>query len=142
MKLIKHVLEEKGSAVWSISPRASVYEAIQYMADKEVGALVVMEEQLLAGLVSERDYARKVILAGRSSRSTLVRDIMTERVVCGRPGQTVFESMAVMTERRIRHLPILEAGSLVGIVSMGDLVKAIIAEQEFTIAQLEHYINA
>jgi len=141
MKKIRHLLEEKGNEVWSVSPEAAVYEAIRIMAEKNVGALVVMEADEVVGLISERDYARKLVLEGRSSRETPVRDVMTARVVSARPDQSVEECMALMTDKRIRHLPVVRDGQLLGVVSIGDLVKAIIAEQQFVIEQLEHYIS-
>jgi CBS domain-containing protein len=140
MTSVAHLLQAKGHAVWSIPPDASVYEAIKLMADKEVGALLVMEGQRLVGIVSERDYARKVILQGKSSRDTPVREIMTGKVFYVRPDQTVEDCMALMTARRIRHLPVLERDRVIGVVSIGDLVKAVISEQEVRIQQLEQYI--
>ncbi len=141
MKTVKDLLNDKGYAVWSIGPGESIYDAIELMANKEVGALMVVEDTKLVGIVSERDYARKVILKGLSSKDTEIRDIMTARVVYAQPEQTIEECMALMTEKRIRHLPILDGGKLVGVISIGDLVKSVIAEQRFTIAQLEHYIT-
>jgi CBS domain-containing protein len=141
MQTIRQILEDKGYEVFSIGPGASVYSAIELMAENGIGALMVMEGNKAVGLISERDYARKVILKGRSSKDTEVREIMTTHVVCARPEQTVEECMALMTEKRVRHLPIMDDGRVVGIVSIGDLVKAIIAEQRFIIEQLEHYIS-
>ena len=140
MTSVAHLLHAKGHAVWSVPPAASVYEAIKLMADKGVGALLVMEGQRLVGIVSERDYARKVILQGKSSRDTPVREIMTDKVFYVRPEQTVEDCMALMTAHRIRHLPVLDDGQVRGVVSIGDLVKAIISEQEVRIQQLEQYI--
>ena len=140
MTSVAHLLHAKGHAVWSIPPDALVYEAIKLMADKGVGALLVMEGQRLVGIVSERDYARKVILQGKSSRDTPVREIMTAKVFYVRPDQTVEECMAVMTAHRIRHLPVLDDDHLLGVVSIGDLVKALLSEQEVRIQQLEQYI--
>jgi CBS domain-containing protein len=140
MTSVAHLLHAKGHAVWSIPPDASVYEAIKLMADKGVGALLVMEGQKLVGIVSERDYARKVILQGKSSRDTPVRDIMTDKVFYVRPEQTVEECMALMTAQRIRHLPVLDDDRVIGVVSIGDLVRAVISEQEVRIQQLEQYI--
>ncbi len=137
----KKVLQGKGYDVWSIGPEASVYDAIEMMADKEVGALVVMEGDSLVGLLSERDYARKVILQGRSSRDTKIKDIMTSRVAYVRPEQSVEECMALMTDKRIRHLPVMDGDKLLGVISIGDLVKAIIEEQQHVIEQLEQYIS-
>jgi CBS domain-containing protein len=140
MQTIRQILEDKGYEVYSVRPGASVYSAIELMAENGVGALMVMEDDKTVGLISERDYARKVILKGRSSKDTEVREIMTTHVVCARPEQTVEQCMALMTEKRVRHLPIMDGERLVGIVSIGDLVRAIIAEQRFIIEQLEHYI--
>src|SRR6266436_5464901 len=141
MSTIKQILDTKGYAVWSIHPQESVFAAIEQMAEKEVGALVVLEGEALVGIISERDYARKVILKGRSSHETAVRDIMTPHVICVRLDQSIEQCMTIVTERRIRHLPVLDSGQLVGIISIGDLVKTIIAEQQFIIEQLEHYIS-
>ena len=140
MTSVAHLLDTKGHAVWSIPPDASVYEAIKLMADKGVGALLVMEGQRLVGIVSERDYARKVILQGKSSRDIPVREIMTAKVFYVRPEQTVEDCMALMTAHRIRHLPVLDDKLVRGVVSIGDLVKAVISEQEVRIQQLEQYI--
>jgi CBS domain-containing protein len=141
MKRVKDVLEVKGNDVWSIEPGASVYNAMKLMADKEVGALMVIEGTELVGIISERDYARKVILEGRSSRTTQVREIMTSRLVYAEPEQNIEECMVVMTERRVRHLPVIDGGRLIGVISIGDLVKSIITEQRFIIEQLERYIS-
>ena len=141
MPTVKQILDTKGYAVWSIHPQESVFAAIQQMAEKGVGALVVLEGDALVGIISERDYARKVILKGRSSHETVVREIMTSHVICVRLDQSIEECMAIVTERRIRHLPVLDSERLVGIISIGDLVKTIIAEQQFIIKQLEHYIS-
>jgi CBS domain-containing protein len=140
MHTIRQILEQKGYEVLTIDPGASVYSAIEIMADNGIGALMVMENNRPVGLISERDYARKVILKGRSSRDTEVREVMATHVYCIHPEQTVEECMALMTEKRVRHLPVTEDGRLLGIVSIGDLVKSIIAEQQFIIEQLEHYI--
>lgn len=141
MQSIEQLLETKGKDIWSIGPDAFVYDAIEMMDKKGVGALLVMDDGDLVGVISERDYARKVILKGRSSRETPIREIMTKDVVCGRLDQKIEACMRVMTEKRIRHLPIIREGRLVGVVSLGDLVKAVIAEQETVIEQLEHYIT-
>jgi CBS domain-containing protein len=141
MQTAKHLLQHKGFQIWSVSPNASVYEALEVMADKNIGAVLVMEHGELLGILSERDYARKVILRGRLSRDTQVREIMTTHVVCARAEQTVEECMALMTNRRIRHLPVLEDGRLIGVISIGDVVREIIAEREFVIEQLENYIS-
>lgn len=141
MKTVDQVLGEKGREVFSIGPDASVYEALKLMADREIGALLVMERKNPVGLVSERDYARKVILKGHSSKELKVRDIMNTRLVCARPEQSVEECMAIVTEERERHLPVLDNGKVAGMISIGDLVKAIIADQRFVIEQLEGYIS-
>lgn len=138
---VAHLLDSKGKDIWSISPSGSVFDAIEAMAEKGVGALLVMENEQLVGIISERDYARKVILKGKSSKQTLVSDIMTKNVLIARPEQSVEECMAVMTEKRIRHLPVLDKHKVIGMISLGDLVKTIIAEQQFTIQQLEQYIS-
>lgn len=140
MKFVKHILDSKGNDIWFVAPNDSVLDAIKMMAEKGIGALLVMEDDKLHGIVSERDYARKVILKGRSSEKTPVKDIMTAEVVDTDPMQTVEDCMKLMTEKRIRHLPVLENGKVVGVLSIGDLVKAIIAEQQFTIEQLSNYI--
>ena len=141
MKTIKQLLAEKGDRVFSITPEESVFEAIQRMAEHNVGALLVLNpEGRFAGIVSERDYIRRVSLEGKQSKETRVREIMTAKVLCARPDQSIQQSMAVMTDKRIRHLPVLDGDRLLGVVSIGDLVKAIIEDQQFTIQQLEHYI--
>ncbi len=140
MKSVKDILEVKGRNVWSIGPEVSVYDAMKLMVDKGVGALMVMEGAKVVGVISERDYARKVILEGRSSRTTQVREIMTTHVLYARPDQNIEECMAVMTEKRVRHLPVMEEEQLVGVISIGDLVKSIITEQKFIMEQLERYI--
>jgi CBS domain-containing protein len=141
MKTLKQLLEAKGRDVYSIAVDARVFDALKLMADKSVGALIVMEGGRIAGILSERDYARKVILHGKSSHDLQVRDIMTAKVVTVHPGQTVEECMALMTEKRIRHLPVTEGERLIGVLSIGDLVKEVIAEQRQTIQQLESYIH-
>ncbi len=142
MKMVKDILKVKGRNVWSVGPGASVYDAMKIMADREVGALMVIEGTKLIGIISERDYARKVILQGRSSKNTQVKEIMTTHVMYARHEQKVEECMALMTEKRFRHLPVIDEGQLVGVISIGDLVKSIITEQRFTIEQLERYISA
>jgi CBS domain-containing protein len=139
---VRQLLDRKGRQVYSIAPGAAVLEAIRLMAERHVGALLVMEGEALSGIVSERDYARKVILMGRSSADTPVRDIMTAGVVTVQPETPVEKCMQIMTERRVRHLPVLEGGRVVGMVSIGDLVKAVIAEQQQHIEQLESYIHS
>lgn len=141
MKTVNEMLAEKGYDVWSIDKGACVFDAIKLMAEKEIGALIVMDGERVAGILSERDYTRKVILMGRTSQQTLIEEIMTREVVSVSPGETVKECMTLMTDRRIRHLPVMDEGRLVGMLSIGDLVKAIIADQQFTIEQLEGYIN-
>ncbi len=140
MKTIRQILAEKGGSVETTTPDATVLEALTKMAERNIGALVVLEGDRLAGLMSERDYARKVVLKGRSSRETPVREIMTDEVVCVGVEQTVDGCMALMTERRFRHLPVVENDRVVGVISIGDVVKALIEEQQFTIDQLTHYI--
>jgi CBS domain-containing protein len=138
---IGSVMQHKSGVVWSTGPNATVFEAIEMMAEKEVGALVVMENGELVGIVSERDYARKVVLQGRLSKETPVADIMSSPVVCVSPRHTVGECMRVITDNRIRHLPVMQNGELVGVVSIGDLVNWVIREQETTIKHLEAYIS-
>jgi CBS domain-containing protein len=141
MKTVQQILDAKGSSVITITPDASVLEALELMARQGVGAVVVVEGETIRGLLSERDYARKVILKGKRSPDTPVREIMTPEVICVNPKQKADACLALMTEKRIRHLPVLEGKRLVGIVSIGDVVKAIIDEQQFTIEQLHHYIT-
>lgn len=141
MSTIEKIISNKGSNVWTISPDDSVYEAIKQMDEHSVGALPVVMDHKLVGIISERDYARKVILKNRSSKDTLVKEIMTTRVFHTFAGQTLEECMAVMSEHHIRHMPVMDNGSLVGIISIGDVVKDIISEQQFKIEQLEHTIS-
>ena len=142
MKTAANLLRSKAhQSVYTITPEASVFDAVQLMADKDIGALLVMDADAIAGIVTERDYARKIVLMSRSSKQTSVREIMTSAVMYVRPDQTSEECMVLMTENRLRHLPVMDAGRLLGIISIGDLVKDIIAEQRFTIEQLEHYIS-
>lgn len=141
MQTLNQLLEIKGRNIWSVEPESSVFTAIKAMAEHGVGALLVIESGRPVGIISERDYARKVILQGRSSQQTPVREIMTTRVIYAKPDVRIGEAMALMTERRIRHLPVIDGGSLQGIVSIGDLVKTIIAEQQHRIEQLENYIS-
>jgi CBS domain-containing protein len=142
MKTVTQLLQAKGREVHSIGPDARVFEALKLMAEKNVGALVVMEGAKLVGIISERDYARKVILLSKSSHDIAVREIMTGKVITVRPAQTVEECMTLMTGKRIRHLPVTEGDQLIGVLSIGDLVKEVIAEQEATIRQLETYIHS
>ncbi|HJP07823.1 MAG: histidine kinase [Acidiferrobacteraceae bacterium] len=143
MRTLDQILQLKGHDVLTASPDVTVYESLTLLAEYEVGALVVLDEGRPVGLLSERDYARKVIIKGLSSRDTLVRDIMACPVLCVDTTLTVDKALGIMTERRIRHLPVLDnAGQLTGIVSIGDLVKDIIAEQQYTIDQLQHYIHS
>lgn len=141
MKTVRQLLETKGAEVISVSPDSNVLDALKLMASREIGAVLVVEGARLVGIMSERDYARKVILRGKSSQDTKVREIMTERVMYARPDQTLPELMALMTNKRVRHLPVLEEDRLVGVLSIGDLVKETISEQEFIIRQLENYIH-
>ena len=138
---ISSLLHHKGSAVWHITPEATVFDAIQLMANKNVGALPVISEGKLSGIFTERDYTRKVILRGKSSKETAVREIVSKSVVSVERGHSVEECMRLMTEHRIRHLPVLEDGVVIGIVSIGDLVNWIISMQDATIAQMENYIG-
>ena len=141
MKKVKHILEKKGHDIWSIRPDDFVFDAIKEMADKNVGALLVTKDDKLVGIISERDYARKVILTDKSSHKTHIREIMTTSVICGSLEQTIPECMAVMTEKRMRHLPILHQKQLVGMITLGDVVKSIIEDQKIEIEELYHYIH-
>ena len=140
-KTIRQILKSK-PVIHSIGPQATVFDALKLMAEKNIGALVVLQGKELAGIFSERDYARKVALLGKSSRDTPVSEIMTPKVITIDSGRTAGECMALMTEQRIRHLPVIEGGSLVGIISIGDVVRAVVEEQQFTIKQLESYIGS
>ena len=141
MTIVRHILEDKGRQVWSVRPGDTVYDAIKVMADRDVGSLVVLDGGRIVGIVTERHYARNVFLKGRASPQTLVDDVMEHDVVCVGPDQSIEECMALMTTKRLRHLPVTENGALLGIVSIGDLVKSIISDREFVIEQLEHYIR-
>jgi len=141
MKSVAQVLRHKGDQVWWIGPDAMVYQALTLMAEKDIGALLVRDGEQIVGVISERDYARKVVLRGKSSLRTPVREIMTHAVLCVRPEQTVEECMALMTQHRVRHLPVMAGGRLAGLVSIGDVVKASIDEKDFMIQQLESYIT-
>ena len=142
MKTVRDILKAKGNDVWCVEPDATVFAALQHMAEKEVGALVVTQGAQIVGLISERDYARKVFLHGRASPTTLVKEIMTSPVVYIHYEQSIEECMALVTEKRIRHLPVMAEGKLVGVVSIGDLVKSIISDQQFIIEQLVRYISS
>ncbi len=141
MRTVQQLLDEKGHDIQSVHPDESVFDAIQKLANANIGSLIVVEDDRPVGIFTERDYARSVILKGKSSPTTPVRDIMTTRVVYAQPDQTVEECMAVMTDKHIRHLPVLYGEKLIGMISIVDLVKSIIAEQKFTIEQLEHFIR-
>ena len=141
MSTVRQCLARKGDDIWYAGPETTVFEALQLMAEKDIGALLVLESGQLAGIFSERDYARKVILHGKSSRKTIVREIMTPQVIFVRPEQTIEACMAIMTEQRIRHLPVIEDDRVIGVISIGDVVKEIISEQEFVIEQLTNYIT-
>jgi CBS domain-containing protein len=140
MKTVRDILRVKGYDVWSIGPDATVFDALQLMAEKSIGAVVVLDSGKLVGILSERDYARKVILKGKASREIPVREIMTKDVVCVRPDMLIEACMKLMTDKRIRHLPVLEGDRLIGVISIGDVVKAVISEQELLIEQLGSYI--
>lgn len=138
---VKQILQTKGRDVWSVSPDDSVFAALELMADKDIGAVLVIDDDEVVGIFSERDYARKVILRGKSSKGTPVSEIMTEKVIFVRPDQTVDKCMAVMTDKHIRHLPVQDDdGRLVGVISIGDVVKAIISQQQVIIDHLQDYI--
>jgi CBS domain-containing protein len=141
MATVRDILKIKGNEVWSIGPDKTVYDALMLMAVKDIGALVAVEDDSIVGIVSERDYARRVILKGKSSKKTTLREIMTTKVCYVTPEYSVQECMALMTDKTVRHLPVLEENRLVGLVSIGDVVKSVISEQEFIIEQLESYIT-
>jgi CBS domain-containing protein len=142
MRTVRQLLGDKGHDIQSIHPDDSVFDAVQKLASADIGSLIVIEDDRPVGIFTERDYARNVILKGKSSPTTPVRDIMTTQIFFARPEQTVEECMAVMTDKHIRHLPVLEGEKLIGMISIGDLVKSIIADQKFTIEQLEHFIKS
>ncbi|MCG6877193.1 MAG: CBS domain-containing protein [Betaproteobacteria bacterium] len=142
MKTIRQLLQSKSGGLCTIGPGASVLDALKLMAEKNIGALLVVENDKLVGIISERDYARKVVLRGKSSQDTPVREIMTERAVCVQPDNTVEECMALMTDKHVRHLPVIENEKVIGVLSIGDLVKETISEQQFVIQQLESYIHS
>jgi len=141
MKTLRSVLESKGGEIYSVAPTASVFDALEEMSKRDVGALIVLDGGEVVGIFSERDYARKIILVGKSSRETPVSEIMTSRVVFARPDLTLEECLALMTDKRIRHLPVIQNDELIGVVSIGDLVKGIIDDQRFLISQLESYVS-
>lgn len=141
MKKVNDILDAKGHKVWTIRPDASVYDAIQLMAEKKVGALMVMDGNKLVGVISETDYTRKITLKGRSSPQTLIKAIMSSPVVTVEPWQDIEQCMVIMTDERNRHLPVIDNGKLIGVISIGDVVKSIIDEQRFTIEQMENYIT-
>lgn len=138
---VDQILKLKGHEVWSVDPRDTVFDSLKLMSEKGVGAMLVMDGDKLVGIVTERDYARKVILEGKSSKATTVREIMSERVLCVSPDRTVDECMALMTDKRARHLPVVDQERVVGVVSIGDLVKAMISEQQILIDHLQNYIT-
>ena len=140
MTLVSQILYAKGDKTWTITPDATVFDALSLMAEKDIGSLVVVESEDVVGIFSERDYARKIILHGRSSKDTEVKDIMTNELLCISPDQSVTKCMALMTDKRVRHIPVLAEGRLVGVISIGDVVKAIISEQQIIIDHLEDYI--
>jgi CBS domain-containing protein len=142
MTTLKMLLKDKGHDVWSVHPDDTVLEAIKMLAEKDIGALIVIKDDKPVGIFTERDYARNVYLKGKSSLDTAVRDVMVAPVICVKPDQTVDECMALMTAKRFRHLPIMDGDEMVGMVSIGDLVKSVIAEQQFTIEQMEQYIHS
>ncbi len=142
MKTVREMLNKKGNITWVISQNATVLEALQLMSEKDIGALLVVEDEALVGIISERDYARKVVLLGKSSKDAFVKEIMTPHVLCVTLGTTTEECMAVMTSKKIRHLPVYENGKLDGVISIGDVVNALIDEQEFVIDQLVNYITS
>jgi CBS domain-containing protein len=141
MTTVRSVLHAKDNNIWSIAPDAIVFDALKIMAEKNIGALLVMQKEKVVGIFSERDYARKIVLKGESSHTTAIKDVMTSGVLSVHPEQSIDECMALMTNKHVRHLPVLENGNLIGIISIGDVVKAIISEHEYTIKQLENYIT-
>jgi len=141
MKTVGDLLKAKGYAIWSISPLATVFQALELMAAKDVGALPVVQNDKLVGIFSERDYARKVILKGKASKDTTVSELMTQTVLYTSPENTFEDCMALMTSKQIRHLPVLDHGRLAGIITLGDVVKQIISDQRFTISELEKYVG-
>lgn len=142
MRVVREILANKGHEYWSVAPGASVFDAIRLMAEKSVGSVLVIADGEIKGIVTERDYSRKVALDGKASPETSVDEIMTTQVLCTSPDRPIDECMALMTEKRVRHLPVMDDGKVIGVVSIGDLVKAVISEQKFIIEQLESYINS
>lgn len=141
MHTIRQIISDKGTDIWSVDSSQTVYEAVRYMAERGVGAVPVIDDGQLQGMFSERDYARKVILEGKASRDTLVRDVMTSPVITIAPNALAEEGLALMTRKRIRHLPVMEKGQLIGLVSIGDLVNVVIGDQQHLIEQLERYVT-
>ncbi|MFT5500956.1 MAG: CBS domain-containing protein [Woeseiaceae bacterium] len=141
MKTVEDILNSKGRDVWSVRSEDTVFDAVKLMADKSIGGLLVMDDDMLVGILTERDYARKVVLEGESSKDLLVSAVMTRKVLCVSPQRTLDECMALMTDKRARHLPVLDHKQVVGVISIGDLVKAVIVEQKIMIDQLQHYIS-
>jgi CBS domain-containing protein len=141
MKTVQQLLESKRHSLVHVAPSTTVLDALKVMAEKEIGAVMVIDAGHLIGIFSERDYARKVVLQGKSSKDTPVREIMTEKVVCVRPEQSIEDCMGLMTDKRIRHLPVLEHKKVIGVISIGDVVKEMLSEKEFVIKQLESYIH-
>ena len=139
---VRELLAEKGTQVWSVAPAESVLDALNMMVEKNIGAVLVMDEDRLVGILSEQDHTRNVVLKDRTAKDTLVSDAMTQRPVCVRPNQTVDDCMALMTDKRVRHLPVVEEDRVVGLISIGDAVKATISQQQFVIEQLENYISS
>lgn len=139
--IVRDILREKGDQIYYVGPDATVYDAIEKMADKDIGALLVLENHELVGIITERDYRNKVILKGRTSKTTPVRDIMTSEVFCVSPDESVESCLTLMTHKKFRHLPVMESDTIAGIVSIGDLVKAVISQQEVEIYHLRHYIK-
>ena len=141
MYTVRHLLQSKNNRVWSVSPQATIYEALEMMASKNIGAVLVLEGDKIVGIFTERDYARKVILKGKTSKTATVGELMTTEVLYVAPDDTIENCMALMTDKRARHLPVMENGELLGVVSIGDVVKAIISDREFMIRELERYIT-
>ena len=141
MTTVRQLLDQKGREILSIDPSATVFDAVAKMAEKDVGSLVVMDDDEIVGMITERHYARNVVLKGKTSPATPISDIMEKNVVVVQPEQSVEECMAIMTDKRVRHLPVVDGEKLIGVISIGDLVKSVISDQKFTIGQLEHYIH-